>query len=427
MKIRVFQSGAGDCLLVSDTTRGKHMLVDGGLRTPFRKHAMPTLSALPEEEQIDVVCVSHDDQDHISGILGMIEDLVDHKVYEYHHERDNPQAREPRNKRPPELGELWHNAFRAQLPDDFRAVQSFVNTIATGLASAASPALFANYVDFAKFRASEKESLELSHLTGVSGLRLPVNEPAGGEGALMLVDPGAAAIPLGDLAIRVIGPRDEDIERLREHWATWLSDHESVLDEVRQEHADAEQYLQAGDLQRWQMDLNLLAQKIGDRSKVTLPNLASLMLFVEHGEKTLVLTGDGHRDEVLSGLEAIGKAPPLHVDVLKIPHHGSEYNSDVDFYEQLTADRYVFCGNGAHENPDTRIVDALMTARITNGAGPNQAFEVIFNAHPDDTSNTDTRRAHMQALVDRVDEWYAANPTAFGYTFFWSSHLDIAL
>ena len=87
-----------------------------------------------------------------------------------------------------------------------------------------------------------------------------------------------------------------------------------------------------------------LAKKFGERGKVTTPNLASLMFHVRDGNRTLLLTGDGHADDVLKGLaqrnllDANGK---LHVDVLKVPHHGAEFNMSVPFAQAVTADHYI--------------------------------------------------------------------------------------
>jgi hypothetical protein len=45
------------------------------------------------------------------------------------------------------------------------------------------------------------------------------------------------------------------------------------------------------------------------------------------------------------------------VDVLKIQHHGSENNLDEQFARTVSADHYVFCGNGSHGNPETDVID----------------------------------------------------------------------
>ena len=54
------------------------------------------------------------------------------------------------------------------------------------------------------------------------------------------------------------------------------------------------------------------------------------------------------------GLFEPGESSKIHVDLLKVPHHGSANNLDEDFFERITADHYVFSGNGEHGNPGAR-------------------------------------------------------------------------
>jgi hypothetical protein len=51
------------------------------------------------------------------------------------------------------------------------------------------------------------------------------------------------------------------------------------------------------------------------------------------------------------------------VEVLKVPHHGSANNLESDFFERITADHYVFSGNGEHGNPEREALQMLLDAR----------------------------------------------------------------
>jgi hypothetical protein len=60
-----------------------------------------------------------------------------------------------------------------------------------------------------------------------------------------------------------------------------------------------------------------------------------------------ILTGDARGDKILEGLELVGlleKGGNMHVDVLKVPHHGSDNNMAPIFFTRVTADHYVFSG-----------------------------------------------------------------------------------
>ncbi len=59
----------------------------------------------------------------------------------------------------------------------------------------------------------------------------------------------------------------------------------------------------------------------------------------------------------------MAKGGKLHVDVLKVPHHGSSNNLDDDFFQRITADHYVFSGDGEHGNPERESMEMLFKAR----------------------------------------------------------------
>ncbi|MFT3924095.1 MAG: MBL fold metallo-hydrolase [Myxococcales bacterium] len=70
MKLEVFRSDKGDCLLIT-TSDQKRLLVDGGMKTSFSAYVAPALSKL-KPAKLDAVYVSHIDADHIAGILEIV-------------------------------------------------------------------------------------------------------------------------------------------------------------------------------------------------------------------------------------------------------------------------------------------------------------------------------------------------------------------
>src|SRR5262249_57657513 len=128
---------------------------------------------------------------------------------------------------------------------------------------------------------------------------------------------------------------------------------------------------------------------------------ASLMFLVQEGNQPALLTGDGHADDALKGLkqrnllDANGK---LHVDVLKVPHHGSEHNMTPAFAQAITADDYIFCGNGFSTNPETEVIDLLVEER--KKALPNKPFTLWFNSTSKLTHPHFNK--HMHALSKNV-------------------------
>ena len=115
MKLRVFQSDKGDCMLLTSSD-GRHVLIDGGMSASYREHAAPALNLLQQAgTPLDTVYVSHIDQDHIAGVLRMAGDLVAWKVFDFQRANGNPGAPMPDMPRPPEILKVWNNSFHEQV------------------------------------------------------------------------------------------------------------------------------------------------------------------------------------------------------------------------------------------------------------------------------------------------------------------------
>ena len=141
----------------------------------------------------------------------------------------------------------------------------------------------------------------------------------------------------------------------------------------------------------------------------------------------MLLTGDGHATDILNGLERAGRLDAqtgIHVDVLKVQHHGSEFNLTPKFCRRVTADHYVFCANGADENPDLRVLDAIFDARLTARAG--DPYKLWFNSSPTSAPKGD-RRAHMAKVHALVDERARRQPGAFTFEFLDADFFEVAV
>ena len=54
----------------------------------------------------------------------------------------------------------------------------------------------------------------------------------------------------------------------------------------------------------------------------------------------------------------------LHLDVLKLPHHGSCNNVEPALFKRIHADHYVVCADGIkHKHPDKETLEWLVASR----------------------------------------------------------------
>lgn len=408
MKLHVFHAGDGDCMLVE--TADANLLVDGGRKGTFTSHTTPAMKAIATAGgALDAICVSHIDADHISGVLRLFDDMIARRRHLF-------QTGDPTTGpyQPPDVVKLWHNGFEAQLGERSSDLADLLVKTSTTLSASSDRELRAQATFQRNLALSERQSARLS-LQAVGVLGLDVNPEAAHQALVVENNP---VLSLGASAeVRLLAPFQVDLDTLQGLYVTWLENNSPILEDIVNDMKDDLAGI-TDEVDRLIVPLRNAAAKLGDRGEVTAPNLASIMLYIEEDGRTCLLTGDGHSDDVVKGLEHHGLLQPgsgLHVDILKIPHHGSEFNIDMqesgqsmrsEFLRRITADHYVLCGNGAHENPDKRVVKAIIDSRLGPASvrSPNSEtcarFKLWFTTHPDRV--TGDERTHLLDLKSYV-------------------------
>jgi len=415
MRIRAFEGNSGDCVLLT-SGGGRNILVDGGLVKrhfgtvlSYQFNVAPELARMRERgERLDLVCVSHVDQDHIGGILSMLNDEFKWRVHDHQTAQGlDPDA--PRDPRPPEIAAIWHNAFHEQVGQDPGDIDLALRAAsASALASGTGPLIHGRDL-FSQLANSMKEAVQVSRRIGAKQLNIPLNEAFGGK--LVRRHSQSAPIELGDLTIDVLGPTTKRLKELKEKWIRWL-DSEKGERQIRSVREDAErdEQLLLSDGLRALLAFSDLGPEVGDREDVTEQNVASIVMMVEQGGKRALFTGDARDDHIYDDLKAAGFTDGdghVHVDVLKVQHHGSEANFSLGFAQKVTADHYLFCGNGGHHNPDLGVVKALLDARVgaatvrTPHVDPDRAFKLWFTS---DGTTFKADETHMKKLMDLVED-----------------------
>lgn len=368
MRLHIYQSAYGDCLLLEGRS-GDLVLCDGGLHTSMRMHVREALSALRDAgREIAYAYVSHIDQDHISGVLQLLEDEATWRAFD-HHERRGDAVKRPTVPRPPVINGIFHNAFRDQVPGNTGSIRSLLAAGAASLLQTGVPALAHPAEEMEKIATSIPEALKVSQLAASDALDIPLNRPPGSTGParLMFVGQGVQTFDVGSLRFTLIGPTEAELEKLRDGWQNWLKveKNRTTVKSIRTEIKKRIDDFSAGALGETPFDLGSW-NGIPDHEGVTVPNIASLMFMVQEKRKRLLLTGDSHQDFILAGLETAGFMPRgyVHLDVLKVQHHGALHNMDAGFARQVSADHYVFCGNGEYGNPEPEVIDLVYASRM---------------------------------------------------------------
>lgn len=318
----------GDALLLhyGDADAPKLILIDAGPEGVYADSVRPRLAQLRGDSDdplpIELLMVSHIDGDHVTGVVALSRDLLKAK------ENDEPA--------PYDVLKLWHNSFDDILGNKdagFAALDAAVNVASAGGAS--FPAGFHLSEQAAAIVADVPQGRELRR--NADKLGIFVNEEPGK--LLMAPDDGAFVVDMGDgLTLTVVGPSKARLEALQDEWDAKLK--------------------KAG--------LGVPAGEVAAFADQSPPNLSSIVVLAEADGKRMLLTGDARGDFVIDGLRTAGlldQQGKIHVDILKLPHHGSDRNVSTAFFRTVKADHYVISADGTNSNPDIPTLKMISTAR----------------------------------------------------------------
>ncbi len=419
MKLRIFQSDHGDCLLLQ--TDGHNILCDGGMSTSMRKHVRRPLVDLVNDNggKLDAVYVSHIDQDHISGVLQLMKDALKWKVFDYHTANGDTGVREPRPPRPPKIGALWHNSFRDQVGDNAGEIGELLAAAAPVLQSTSIGKFVREANELENIASSIPEALKVSRFAKPDLLDIPVNILPGeaGPGKLLFHDNVVKSFKIGSMSFTLVGPSKSALQDLKKGWNNWLEStrgNESIK-RVKRAIKDQLDKFVNGQLEGSPFalfDWNGIRSFKG----VTAPNVASLVFMVEENGKRILLTGDAQQDKLLEDLKSTGYLDNgyCHLDVLKVQHHGSENNMDKNFAKKVSADHYVFCGDGSNGNPEKVVLDIIFKSRLGSSSRRALAPEVAdrpftfwFSTNSEDLPRNSKKRENFEATEKQVEQFIA--------------------
>lgn len=305
MRIEFLNARHGDCFLV--LWGNSHVLVvDGGPDTTYETALRPRLMSLPvgmtQQRVLDMVCVTHVDDDHIVGVQRLLTEL--------HRAIGDPSPG------PFLIRRFWFNSVEEIVESEDPGAFAEVEKLLAG--PSADSAVGAS-IDQGRDVRNRATALSLRRNTPLGGLLV--------EGMQTEMD---------GLRVTVVAPDMAAVRKLSDKWKRAKKTN----------------------------DITVISSAYSDRS---IPNLSSVVLYVEHAGRTALLTGDARGDRILRGLRRLailGNDDVLHVDLLKLPHHGSDRNITPEFLRRVHADHYVVSADGiAHHHPHEDVLRWLVESR----------------------------------------------------------------
>jgi hypothetical protein len=320
----------GDSLLVHDGGLPPSFLwlIDGGPEGVLDGSIMKRLSQLtqpPKPPRVTWGMISHIDDDHINGIDRLLERLV--------------AATQGYKPKPVTFDRFWFNSFSALVG----------GSVPSATGAAAAPQDIA--IGLPPYLLGGDSDADAILQTVVQGDNVTANlRTLGLDGNPPTLDvisaPQTLPAPIDGATITILGPRKNRLDRLREAWKKAVA----TPDKQAREAALQELFLPARSLDR------------------SIPNLSSIVVMAEFpGNRSMLLTGDARGDDIVAGWTDLnhGQTPVKPVSILKVPHHGSQRGITAAFLNAFPARHYVFSADGKYDNPDARVVEAVVTTQDT--------------------------------------------------------------
>lgn len=330
-KIIMHKAGNGDCISISTDT--EFILIDGGTAQSYDAWKSKILETT---STIDTLIITHIDNDHVNGVIKLLED---------------PQG--------PKVKEVLFNGAEQLLgkldltssPD--RQVDSKLNAII-------AENLEINTID--KIGYSEGSSLSFVLNQKSAKCNTIVN-----NGSIYRERIGE--IKIGNINLSIIGPTEEDLLRLKRNWDKKLYERKIKLKILNKISFTAfEHYLknlanpshrqhQIGSKNLTSIETLASSSFEPDKSPT---NQSSFAFLIESEQKRILYLGDCHVKTVILWLN-LNKVEKISVDAVKISHHGSKNNTSLELLERIECSNYLISTNGkVHNHPDLETLARII-------------------------------------------------------------------
>jgi beta-lactamase superfamily II metal-dependent hydrolase len=303
MSVRLvfFPASCGDSFLVECPTAGGvfRILIDGG--TPG------TASVISEHLKkdgpcptIDLVVVTHIDNDHIGGIVSLLKDKEINAA----------------------IKEVWFNAVSrlgAPLPANIQSL-----SVGQG-------------IDLEKALYNDTRW----------------NTQFGMDPISLLADNSPRHVPLAEgVAIYILSPGAAQLDELKRNW-------ENEAAELEKKPKKKEKLPPGvGTLSGATKDVGRLLKEKFIQDKA-FANGSSIAFLLEADEKMMLFTGDAFPTVMVEAAEKY-KTGPIDVEVFKVSHHGSSGNTDREIVKKFPATRYLISTDGTHDHPDDETIARIL-------------------------------------------------------------------
>lgn len=348
MKITFFPAMCGDSILVE--TEKTTILIDGGYVSTYNKYIKYRLETLKKlNKKLNYLIVSHIDEDHISGIVKLIEENKGNEIIV--------------------IDNIWHNSYNHV--KDFNDGLAFKGKSIDHLPL---QYVIKDEQNFADKNISAVQGSTLASLLKKYGYT--TNEDFGNQGVSLDT---LTEIRSTDVCFKLLSPDNDRLLELKKYWKKELykkgySSDESLLDF----NEDVFEYILSLEKEKRRLrKKNISSSAILDIEKLasekfseddTATNGSSIAFILEYKALRILFLADAHPSQIIRGLKIHFRQEefPIKFDLIKIAHHGSKNNTSDELLSYIESENYVFSTNGSsHNHPDAQTIAKIISKEST--------------------------------------------------------------
>lgn len=297
LNIKMLEAFHGDCFLISlkDNDCVKNIIVDGGISKTYIRNLRFEIESImkAEGQNIDMMFITHVDDDHIGGIISFFEDDETDK--------------------------------------------SIVKRVMYNSALTISKSLRTKYDPLREIHINKTTERKASYQQG----KTLENELLKYNLLQNKVIKALDKIYIGDAIITILSPRDIEVKKLNKRW-------EIEQSEKRKASSSDDDYKKSI------KELLKDDKYIKDQSIV---NRSSISFLLEYGIFKILMLADSRSDIITKSLNRLGynKENKLVLDYVKLPHHGSKNNLYYDLLDIIDCKKYIISTDGSIFNHPDKI------------------------------------------------------------------------
>jgi len=364
--IEVLNASKGESLILhyGDLDDPRFILIDGGPTHVYEKYLAPRLMELKERLSgqaplnLDLVIASQSDEESVEGINALTDTIIEQS------EKSSPYVN---------IGTVWFN-HPLPISEQFSEYLDFVPTGTWRLAK------------------------------NLLRLKIPVNVPFAYH--VGRPEQGAIRVRLDSgLVITVLNPTPKTLVEFQQKIFAQQRNRRQV--DPKPPSLPEETFSGPRRELIKSTDSKKFVPMVRDNADTDEENRASLVLMFEYKGKRFLFTGDANDFQVLEGLHEAGYLDSdgkVRVNVLHIPHQGSDHNVSEEFFKRVIAEHYIITGDGKKGNPEIKTLQMLTEARQNDVSQSNRGYQLQF-AH----------RAGVEDLDRKLTEFFGRFPIDRNY------------